>query len=331
MKRTFSIFGMILLAGASMAMAQGPEQKINEKEARGGDGCGFLGVYPTNVPTEAVEALRLPNRQGAIIDGVIDGTPAAATGIAAKDVVVAWNGEKVIGEPQFRKMVLGTKPGTMVKVDVIRDGQPLQLTVQALGGRPDCETIRRVPMHADPRLGQELGDAERKIREAERRIEIAELRMRESMNLPGFVVINEQGRIGATVQNVSPQLGKYFGLEGRSGALVNSVAENSAGARGGLQAGDVILSVDGANVNDPKAFMEALRNKEGKITLGIIRDRQEMTITVDLGSAVKSPVRPTPTTPEAPKGPEGNAAPELGSSLFDGNGSSTLGAVMFGN
>jgi membrane-associated protease RseP (regulator of RpoE activity) len=177
----------------------------------------------------------------------------------------------------------------------------------------------------DPRLGQELGNADREIREAERRIEIAERRVRESINLPGFMLVTEQGRLGATVQNLSPQLGKYFGLEGRTGALVNSVAENSSGARGGLQAGDVIVEVDGAKVTDPRSFVETLRTKEGKVNLLVIRERREMTITVDLGALRNGPQ--SPTTPSAPKAP--TAIPELGSSLYNGSAPPALGSLYY--
>ena len=323
MKRSFSIFTMFLVAGASVAMAQAPEQKNNDKEARTSDGCGFLGVYPTNVSSEESTELKLPSRLGAIVEGVVDGTPAEATGIQEKDVIIGWNGEKVNAEPQFRKMVMGTKPGSTVKVDLFRNGQPMSLTVQALGSRADCggPAIRMV----DPRLGQELGNADREIREAERRIEIAERRVRESINLPGFMLVTEQGRLGATVQNLSPQLGKYFGLDGSAGALVSSVAENSSGARGGLLAGDVILSVDGTKIADPRSFAELLRTKAGKVNITVLRDRRETTLTVDLGALPNAPK--APTAPQQPKAP---AVPELGSSLFyEGSTTPALGNLYF--
>lgn len=318
MKRTFSILTLLLVAGTSVTLAQAPEQKNNEKEARG---CGFLGVYPTNVSSEESIQLRVPDRQGAVINGVIDNTPAAATGIRANDVIISWNGEKVATEPQFRKLVQGTLPGTAVRIDLIRDGQPMQVTVQALGGRPDCGTDR-APM-IDRRVEMELGNAERQIRDAERRLAMAERRMRDSRHGVGTMVVTERGRVGATVQNISPQLGKFFGISDAAGALVSSVEENSAGARGGLQAGDVILAVDGAKISDPKAFVESLNGRQGRISVLIMRDRQERTITIDLGS---ENMAPTPATP--PNAP--NAAPELGSSLFD-NGASSPRLGMLGN
>lgn len=319
MKRTFSILALLLVAGTSAAIAQAPEQKNNDKEARG---CGFLGVYPTNVSSEESVQLRLPGRQGAIINGVIDGTPAAATGIRANDVIIGWNGAKVSAEPEFRKLVQSTQPGTAVRIDLVRDGQIMQLTVQALGGRPDCGTGARTPMILDRRLEMELGNAERQIRDAERRIEMAEQRMRDSRHGAGTMIVTERGRIGATVQNITPQLGKFFGVDDAAGALVSSVDENSAGARGGLQAGDVIIAVDGAKVGNPHAFMETLRDKSGTISVQVIRDRQERTISIDLGTT--SPRAPQPATP--PNAPA--AAPDLGSSLFDTGTPRLLGTLL---
>jgi S1-C subfamily serine protease len=51
-------------------------------------------------------------------------------------------------------------------------------------------------------------------------------------------------RLGVTVQELSPQLADYFGVD--DGVLVSSVTEESVAAAAGLQAGDVITSVDGS-------------------------------------------------------------------------------------
>ncbi len=54
-----------------------------------------------------------------------------------------------------------------------------------------------------------------------------------------------RGWIGATVQDVTQPLAEAFGLPKPGGVLVSSVEKDSPAAKAGLQAGDVILSLDG--------------------------------------------------------------------------------------
>ena len=66
------------------------------------------------------------------------------------------------------------------------------------------------------------------------------------------------GRLGITVDNLSPQLAEYFGT--KEGVLVTSVQDDSAGAKAGLKAGDVITSVNGSAIDDPAELRRRLQN-----------------------------------------------------------------------
>jgi serine protease Do len=54
-----------------------------------------------------------------------------------------------------------------------------------------------------------------------------------------------RGRLGITVQDVNQRLARSFGLDRPAGALVSSVQKEGAAAQAGVQAGDVILALDG--------------------------------------------------------------------------------------
>jgi serine protease Do len=58
-----------------------------------------------------------------------------------------------------------------------------------------------------------------------------------------------RGRIGVTIQEVNQALAESFGLKKTAGALVSSVEKDSPAAKGGIEAGDVILKVDGKEIN----------------------------------------------------------------------------------
>ena len=57
-----------------------------------------------------------------------------------------------------------------------------------------------------------------------------------------------RGRIGVTVQEVSQSLADSFGLKKPDGALVSSVEKDSPAQKAGIEAGDVILKIDGKDV-----------------------------------------------------------------------------------
>jgi serine protease Do len=57
-----------------------------------------------------------------------------------------------------------------------------------------------------------------------------------------------RGRIGVTIQEVSQPLADSFGLKRPDGALVSSVEKGSPAEQAGLEAGDVILKIDGKDV-----------------------------------------------------------------------------------
>ncbi len=63
--------------------------------------------------------------------GVQPGSPAEKAGLVPGDVVIEWNGQKVIEPSELRLLVAGTKIGTTVPVRILREGraQTLQVTV----------------------------------------------------------------------------------------------------------------------------------------------------------------------------------------------------------
>ncbi|TCW78099.1 peptidase [Burkholderia sp. SRS-46] len=59
-----------------------------------------------------------------------------------------------------------------------------------------------------------------------------------------------RGRLGVALQEVSQALARSFGLRNSDGALITMVEPGGPGAQAGLQAGDVVLAIDGKTVAD---------------------------------------------------------------------------------
>jgi Do/DeqQ family serine protease len=86
------------------------------------------------------------------------------------------------------------------------------------------------------------------------------------------VALRGAERWGLTVQPLTPELAREFGMTGAGGVLVAEVEEDSPAARAGVQAGDVIVEVNRRRVTDPRAFEEALGRAGRDVLLFVQRE-----------------------------------------------------------
>jgi serine protease Do len=100
------------------------------------------------------------------------------------------------------------------------------------------------------------------------------------------MVQTSSSRSGAVVENLTPQLGDFFGARNGEGVLVRSVEKGSAAEAAGLKAGDIIIRVEGDRIADRGDWKSALRNhRRGKVSVSIIRDKKEQTISITMPEA----------------------------------------------
>jgi Do/DeqQ family serine protease len=97
--------------------------------------------------------------------------------------------------------------------------------------------------------------------------------------------------LGAKLQAVTADIADSMGLKRPSGALIANVTPNSPAARASLKPGDIIVSVDGQDVEDPNAFDYRFATKPlgGTARLGIVRGGREQAVTVALQIAPELP------------------------------------------
>ncbi|PYQ14794.1 MAG: hypothetical protein DMH00_00950 [Acidobacteria bacterium] len=94
----------------------------------------------------------------------------------------------------------------------------------------------------------------------------------------------QRGFLGISLRNVTTDLKDAFGLRDTHGALVESVTKGLPGDRAGLRAGDVILGVDGKNVNTMDELVKIISSREpgSRVRLSVLRDGRPMAVTARL-------------------------------------------------
>ena len=97
---------------------------------------GWLGVAIRPVTPHAAEEAGLPDAKGAVVEGVVEGSPAERAGMKKGDVIVAVGDQPVATPPDLTRRIAGTAPGTRVALTVIRDRKRVQVAVD-LGRLPE--------------------------------------------------------------------------------------------------------------------------------------------------------------------------------------------------
>jgi serine protease Do len=94
----------------------------------------------------------------------------------------------------------------------------------------------------------------------------------------------ERGRFGIAVQDVTQSLARSFGLDAPAGALVTFVERSGPGAKAGVEAGDVILAVNGRKIDRsselPLLVAQMKPGTRAKVEIWRKGARKNVTVTV---------------------------------------------------
>ncbi|MDD5250094.1 MAG: Do family serine endopeptidase [Rhodocyclaceae bacterium] len=96
---------------------------------------GWIGVEVQEISPELAESFRLPGTEGAIIAGVMRGSPADKAGIVPGDVLLAVAGKPVKDAQTMLDLIASLTPGQPAKFSIRRGGKDIELA-GIIGKRP---------------------------------------------------------------------------------------------------------------------------------------------------------------------------------------------------
>src|SRR5208337_2890122 len=229
--------------------------------AEEGGGSSYLGVDIADVSPERLGELKLKEEHGAEVTMVDQDAPAGKAGLHEHDVIISLNGTAVESAAQLRRMIREMPPGRVVNLGISRDGQPLAIKVQLAD--------RRKSMAWEPNVKVDIP-----------KIDIPAM----DFDLPvSVVVVHSSMRSGLMVENITSQLGDFFGVKDGNGVLVRSVEKGSRGEKAGFRAGDVVVKVNNQPIHDTSDFTHALRSSSGgAAAVTVMREKKEQNLTLTL-------------------------------------------------
>lgn len=191
---------------------------------------GFLGIDGRDfgeLSPDVLKELKLTEDSiGTMIVGVVKGSPAEKAELKPYDVIQTLNGSAITSFAQLRTRLAFTKPGTEVKLGILRDGKQLDIKVKI--GQFSPEVAQR---DADSDANSASGVA---------------------------------GEFGLVLKNLSAELRKQLGIRSAQGVLISAVADDSYAAFAGLRRGDVISEINRKSVKNIKDVEVALKVSKDK-------------------------------------------------------------------
>lgn len=224
----------------------------------------YLGVDISDVTTERLSALKLKEEKGVEVTMVDQDAPAGKAGIKEHDVILTMNGTTIESGAQLRRMIHEMPPGRVVSFGLSRDGQPVTIKVQLADKHSEFAM-----MHPKAK---------------EYRFEMPNMPPMPEVDFPSInVVVTQSERSGVIVENITQQLGEFFGVKNGNGVLVRSVEKGSRAEKAGFRAGDVIIKINDQAVHDTSDFAHAVKLRSGNsVSVGVIREKKEQNLNLTL-------------------------------------------------
>jgi len=216
-------------------------------------GGSYLGVNLADVDADRAKALKLNDITGVVILAVQEGEAAAEAGIKPGDILLSYNGEKILGAQQFIRLVSETPPGRRVKVVCWRAGEqkPLWLTTGSYRPQPSDDSPFISTIHVT--------------------------------DVPSPMLLWRNILLGIESESLNDQMAQALGV--KQGILIWTVEGGSAAQHAGLRAGDVLTDFCGHAIRSPREMglvLQQLQNGQKAMSVNVVRDHKPLVISIPL-------------------------------------------------
>lgn len=231
-------------------------------------GGSYLGVDTEDITADKLGPLHLKEERGVEVTMVDQDAPAGKAGLKEHDVILSINDQQVQSVEQLRRLIHEIPSGRTISIGISRDGQPMTVKAQ-LADRSKFSKMDHSFNFTMPAINIPA-------------INIPPINVPQ-MDFANVVVIHSPIRSGLMIENLTPQLGEFFGVKSGNGVLIRSVEKGSRGESAGFHAGDVIVKINGSAVNDCSDFTRLLRKgADNKAAVTVLRDHKEQNLTLAL-------------------------------------------------
>jgi len=165
---------------------------------------------------------------GVVVHGIEPESPAAASTLKLGDVIISVDGKPVATARQLQDEISVKPAGRLVTLAVVREKARIAVPVK-VEAMPGTETVAK--------------------------------NSRGSQNDSS----PESNAFGLTVQALSKDLARQYGIDQNSGIIVTGVEESSPADDSGIQEGDVITEVNHKSVASVRQFRDALKSGDPKL------------------------------------------------------------------
>lgn len=197
-------------------------------------------------------------------------SPAEMSDLEEGDIVIRFDGKEVVDSEMLARMIRLKKPGETVIIKIERKGKDQDVKVK-LGELTEegvwSEFERKFPSLFVPRGRSEAWSKPEFARPEVFRFGVAQRKY-----------------IGVGIQDLTPELSEFFGIDEGTGILISSIEKGSPAEKAGLKAGDVIISAGGERMENRQDLVELIQKKEkgDKITIEYLRDKSKRKVEVEI-------------------------------------------------
>jgi C-terminal processing protease CtpA/Prc len=281
---------------------------------------GWLGVSTQETDDDIKKGLDL-TQDGLLVNSVTRDSPAYRAGLKKGDVILSYNSRSVTTPEQLRDLVRDTAPGRSVALGIWRDGArksvdvklgdvsdsgdldsfdaPVPPTPPSAPRAPKPPSSTRIERddNGDMRVwvdGRELDDDEiqDKLKDMKWKLKGLDDMHYWDNDGPGAHVFAmpspRRGRLGVRVDDLNKDMADALGVTNGKGALVTEVIEDTPAQKAGIRAGDVIVKVGDDAVDDADDLTRALRERQGKVSIDLLRRGSKRSVDVDIPSRTAS-------------------------------------------